>query len=221
MATINLFNLPDSKQKQLIAIAAQEAGFDTQDKDPGSEYRQTVLRSLTGKTSTSQMTRNDRVKVLQHFIQHGFKLTAKGNYKPNPTWLRKLLSLWATMHQQGFIREPGFAALERWAQKQLTEYCKAVSKPVPSKLDWMNDYSSILIECLKKYHHRALIEAVPRRFEHFVSSVLTKSAKHASDGDLTEIQLLFERVHDIHRAAYPVCQQVLDTIDGLQRRYGG
>lgn len=137
------------KLNQLIAIAANKAGLDTQDKDPMSFYRHNILHALTKKTSTSQMTVPEKMKVLEHFKQKGFKVTAAKSAKKNPPWLKKLISLWIEMHNDGFIRDPSFAALEQWAIKQVEHLNNA-----PVKLEWMKEESMHLIESLKNYQQR-------------------------------------------------------------------
>lgn len=137
------------KLNQLIAIAANKAGFDTQDKDPNSQYRHDILQNLTGKTSTSKMTVTEKIRVLEYFKKNGFKITAAKSPKKNPPWLKKLISLWIEMHSDGFIRDPSFAALEQWAIKQVEHLNNA-----PVKLDWMKEESMHLIESLKNYQQR-------------------------------------------------------------------
>lgn len=138
-----------TKLNQLIAIAANEAGFDTKDKDPKSQYRHDILFSLTKKTSTSKMTINEKIVVLEHFKSRGFKIRAKRSPKQNPPWIKKLLSLWLQMHEEGYIRNPSFKALEAWAIKE----CKNLN-PKPERLEWMQEQSRHLIEQLKQYRLR-------------------------------------------------------------------
>jgi phage gp16-like protein len=142
------------KLNQLIAIGANELGFDTKDKDPNSQYRHDILFGLTKKTSTSDMTIGEKIKVLDHLKSRGFKITSSGTKKKNPPWIRKLLSIWYEMHQDGFVRNNGYASLEAWAVAQLQHL-----NPAPAKLEWMNEHSSQLIESLKKYQTRCEVRA--------------------------------------------------------------
>lgn len=146
--------LDPKKLNQLIAIAANKSGFVTTDKDPNSPYRHDILKNLTGKTSVSDMSIVEKMKVLEHFKkQYGFKVTAKKSPNKNPPWLKKLLSLWLEMHAAGYIRNPSFKALEAWALTTLAKH-----NGVPTKLEWMNEFSKVLIEALKQYKERCEIK---------------------------------------------------------------
>jgi len=212
---MNIYQMPENKLKQLIAIAAQQAGYDTTDKDPQCEYRQLVLKHLTGKTTTSDMGKPRLIKVLQWFMDNGFKVSARGKAKTNPDWLKKLISLWKTMYTQGFIREPGFQALEQWAKSQLQHN---IEGDVPAKLDWMGKYSHLLIEGLKAYHHRVMKAVIQERYEYLMDNVFKYYKHEFTTHDCTSLQFLSELL-PLAQRNYSNCDKAFDIITRLIRLY--
>jgi phage gp16-like protein len=196
-----------NKLKQLIAIAANKAKFDTKDKSDSSEYR-TLLKELTKKTSTSQMTRVELIKVLHHFQQAGFKITAAKAKKNNAPWLSKLISLWTELHERGFIRNKQYSALEQWAKGQ---FDSAQVDP-PAKLEWMSKYNNELIEKLKKFGHRCLCSAIHQQWPAF--QALLKANMHKfNEEERDTIESVFSNVNK-SKLSY---QEALDTFDFMQR----
>ena len=183
---INIQQWPDNKLKQLIAIAAQQAGFNTHDKDPASEYR-LLLYSLANNYSTAAMSKQQLATVLQHFIDRGFQLKANRRRPANPPWLKKLLHIWFTMGQQGFIRNANFATLEAWAK---ANYPGEVTPP--HKLDWMGAASRSLIEKLKRYHLREIAASTAHRLaaqQGAASAISTNALAVLADPDANYQQL--------------------------------
>ena len=211
---MNISHMPENKLKQLIAIAANQTGYDSKDKDPNSDYRQLVLKPLTGKTSAAQMNKRQLTKVLQNFIDHGFTVKT-GPKRTNPEWLKKLISLWKTMHSQGFVREPGFKALEQWAKSQLQNKVS----DVPAKLDWMGKYSHQLIESLKAYHWRVMQAVIQQRHEYLIDEVFAQYKHQFTSDDCTSLQFLSELM-PLASNNYPNCTEAFDIIALLTERYG-
>lgn len=196
-----------NKLKQLIAIAANKAKFDTKDKSDSSEYR-TLLKELTKKTSTSQMTRVELIKVLHHFQQAGFKITAAKSKKNNAPWLSKLISLWNELHERGFIRNKQYSALEQWAIAQF----KSTHVQPPAKLEWMSEHKNDLIEKLKKFGHRCLCEAINKQWPTF-QTLLNENMHKFNRDECDEIESVFDNVTN-SKLSY---QEALDTFDLMQR----
>jgi phage gp16-like protein len=209
--------LNDRKKKQLIAIAASHAGFDTSDKDKASTYRNDVLMRLTGKTSTTQMSPNELNIVLQHFIDRGFELTAKKSSKGNPPWIRRLLSGWKTMHDQGFLKDGGYASLETWCKRQISTECINKGIEVPYKLEWMAEYSIKLIEQLKKYHHRCLAEAITPMW-HMFMDIYDANRESFSLLEVANIERIWSYVLDPN-ISYKDCLDIFISIQVLLNRY--
>lgn len=196
-----------NKLKQLIAIAANKAEFDTKDKSDSSEYR-TLLKELTKKTSTSQMTRVELIKVLHHFQQKGFKITAAKSKKNNAPWLSKLISLWTELHERGFIRNKQYSALEQWAIGQIN----TEGVEVPAKLEWMGKYNNDLIEKLKKWGHRRLVESINQQWPTF-QALLNANMHNFNQDQCDVVESVLQNVGK-SRLSY---QEALDTFDFMQR----
>ena len=211
---MNISHMPENKLKQLIAIAANQAGYDSKDKNTNSEYRQLILKPLTGKTSATQMNKRQLTKVLQNFIDHGFTVKT-GPKRTNPDWLKKLISLWKTMHAQGFVREPGFAALEQWAKSQLQN---KIDGDVPAKLDWMGKHNHYLIEGLKSFHFRVMKNVIQQRYEYLMDEVFAPYKHQFTSDDCTSLQFLSELM-SISTKNYPNCAKAFDIITLLTSRY--
>lgn len=125
-------------------------------------YRQN-LQSWAGKTSCKEMSLPQLEAVLRGLKQLGFKPVAKpGNKKAGkkplePATLKKLGQLWTQMAAQGFIKDPSYTALESWAVKQ----SKHLNYGTPiARLEWMEPIAVELIEQLKNWHRRLMVQAL-------------------------------------------------------------
>ncbi|EGH7836577.1 regulatory protein GemA [Salmonella enterica] len=134
-----------SKIIQLIHIAKGRLGIDTE------TYRQMLL-SVTGKTSTSDMSPSQLNKVLTAMKAKGFvvKPSSKARTTRQLTdfpQAKKLRALWIEMHAQGFVRDSSEEALRRWVKRETGI----------DGLQWLEaDKASTAIEKLKKWQEREL-----------------------------------------------------------------
>ncbi|EMN7477644.1 regulatory protein GemA [Salmonella enterica] len=134
-----------SKIIQLIHIAKGRLGIDTE------TYRQMLL-SVTGKTSTSDMSPSQLNKALTAMKAKGFvvKPSSKARTTRQLTdfpQAKKLRALWIEMHAQGFVRDSSEEALRRWVKRETGI----------DGLQWLEaDKASTAIEKLKKWQEREL-----------------------------------------------------------------
>ncbi|EAQ6105724.1 regulatory protein GemA [Salmonella enterica] len=134
-----------SKIIQLIHIAKGRLGIDTE------TYRQMLL-SVTGKTSTSDMSPSQLNKVLTAMKAKGF--VVKPSSKARTTrqladypQAKKLRALWLEMYAQGIVRDSSEEALRRWVKRETKV----------DGLQWLEaDKASAAIEKLKKWQEREL-----------------------------------------------------------------
>ena len=201
------------KLKQLIAIAANKAEFDTKDKSDSSEYR-TLLKKLTNKTTTSAMSKVELIKVLHHFQSRGFKISAKKSVKNNPPWLKKLISLWAELHERGFIRVESFSALEAWAVAQIAASYKG---DTPQKLEWMGKYNYDLIERLKKFGLRHLRSSIELKSQG-VSALLKENWHLCSDAEKENAHSVFKQIKNI-KLSYDGALNAFDFMLSIEQRF--
>ncbi|EAM9430134.1 regulatory protein GemA [Salmonella enterica] len=134
-----------SKIIQLIHIAKGRLGIDTE------TYRQMLL-SVTGKTSTSDMSPSQLNKVLTAMKAKGFVVKPSSKARTtrqltNFPQAKKLRALWIEMHAQGFVRDSSEEALRRWVKRETGI----------DGLQWLEaDKASTAIEKLKKWQEREL-----------------------------------------------------------------
>jgi len=135
---------PKSWYIKLIHIAKSQLQLD-------DDLYRANLKELTGKSSCSNMTIPDLVKVLEHMKKSGFKVSAKKKAKLTGAHA-KLFSLWQEMADAGFVKDRSYTALEKWAKAN----CKSTNNGVPvTKLEWFTKgmfYQAI--EQLKKWQKR-------------------------------------------------------------------
>ncbi|MFJ5507704.1 gp16 family protein [Pectobacterium jejuense] len=128
---------------KLIHIAKRDLQLDD------DTYRQ-LLITVTGKSSTRDMTVPQLDTVLGAMKKRGFKI--KAAKKANSTRLlddspqsRKIRSLWLEMADAGIIRDRSEAALARWVKRETGV----------DSLQWLNsEQASVIIEKLKQWQRR-------------------------------------------------------------------
>lgn len=135
---------PKSWYIKLIHIAKSQLQLD-------DDLYRSNLKELTGKSSCSDMTIPELVKVLEHMKKSGFKVSNKKKAKLSGAHA-KLFSLWQEMADAGFIKNRTYKALETWA----TANCKVKNNGVAvTKLEWFTpDMFYQVIEQLKKWQKR-------------------------------------------------------------------
>lgn len=154
---------PDPKKRlvQLIHIGKSSLQMD-------DEIYRANLKEWTGKTSTTQMTVSQLEKVLTGFKKLGFKPVAKataGKRAPKkafpPGELAKLGQIWTQMAAQGFVRSGSYHALEQWAVPQSKHLNDGVAI---ERLEWMSHIAFGLIEQLKNWHRRLMLQALNKPY---------------------------------------------------------
>lgn len=154
--------------KQLIHIAKAQMHMDD------AIYRKNLL-AWTGKSSTTEMSTVQMERVLDGMRGLGFKPVAKAkqNRSKKPfenEELKKLGQIWTLMAAQGLVKNAGYVALEDWAVRQSAGLNNGVAI---EKLEWMTDLTYQLIERLKRWHRRLMLEAIKRPdFKESYSDVL-------------------------------------------------
>lgn len=122
-------------------------------------YRQN-LQAWCGKASSKDMSVPELEKAMAGMKRLGFTPVAKAKSKPAKRPLRqdplkKLGQIWTQMAAQGFVKSASYNALEAWAIKQSSALNDGMSI---AKLEWMADIASELIERLKHWHRRMMLQ---------------------------------------------------------------
>lgn len=153
-----------TKLIQLVHIAKQQLNIDD------LSYRE-ILKRLTNKTSSTKCTVVELHKVLHELQKKGAKVKwfAKSTKKPtaySPATgetpvkseiTHKIRAVWITMSKHGFLRDSSEQALNAYMRKIINKNRSVLVLNVGA-LD-VNDASYIL-EILKKWHKRVMIEAL-------------------------------------------------------------
>lgn len=128
---------------KLIHIAKRDLQLDD------DTYRQ-LLITVTGKSSTRDMTVPQLDTVLNAMKKRGFKIKAAkkaSSARPldDSPQSRKIRSLWLEMADAGIIRDRSEAALVRWVKRETGI----------DSLQWLNsEQASAIIEKLKQWQRR-------------------------------------------------------------------
>ncbi len=138
---------------QLLHVARAKLAMDEH------VYRQN-LQAWCGKASSKDMSVPELEKAMAGMKRLGFKPVPKAKDKPakkplQQDQLKKLGQVWTQMAAQGFVREASYTALEAWAVKQSARLNDGNSI---AKLEWMTDIASELIEQLKRWHRRLMLQ---------------------------------------------------------------
>lgn len=122
-------------------------------------YRQN-LQAWCGKASSKDMSLPELEKALDGMKRLGFKPVAKAKNKLEKKplqqdQLKKLGQVWTQMAAQGLINNAAYTALEHWAIEQ----SRHLNNGTPiQKLEWMTDIAGLLIEQLKRWHRRLMLQ---------------------------------------------------------------
>ena len=148
------------KEISLIHIGAGKLGLD-------EETRRAMYGTVTGKSSCSDMSWQERKAVLDHLKAKGFKITTPrkaGNPRPaapsrtldTSALASKVRALWLGLHELGAVRDASEAALGA--------YCKRIAKV--DALQWASGGQlETLIETLKKWVIRVCRALAPGLME--------------------------------------------------------
>lgn len=147
---------PFRSKKQLIQLLHVARGQLNMDEHV---YRQN-LQAWCGKTSSKDMSVPELEKALAGMKRLGFKVVPKAKDKPakkplHQDPLKKLGQVWTHMAAQGFVSSGSYNALEAWAAKQSPALNDGIGI---AKLEWMSDIASELIERLKRWHRRMMLQ---------------------------------------------------------------
>lgn len=113
-------------------------------------YR-SMLESLTGKTSSKQLSIAEAERVVHHLQSCGAKLTIHAPNKPKrkkvlDPQLRKMWAIWLQMADKGYVRERNEKALVSWLKRQGFNV---------DRLEWLNSAEkSKAIDSLKAWQQR-------------------------------------------------------------------
>lgn len=151
---------PDPKKRmiQLAHIAKAQLRMD-------DDIYRANLKAWTGKSSTKDMSLPQLEKVHDGFKSLGFKPVTASKKLPGKKplqddVLRKLGQIWTQMAAQGFIHNSSYTALEAWAVKQSTHLNSGVAI---ERLEWMTEIASSLVEQLKRWHRRLMLEQLGQK----------------------------------------------------------
>jgi phage gp16-like protein len=130
---------------QVIHVAKGQLGMDD------DTYRN-MLKQLTQKDSTKQLTVPQLNRVIAHLQGLGFKIQSKANPKQvaaKDPQSQKIRALWRELHEIGQVNDPSEAALSKYV-KRITSI---------ESLAWLNtEQASQVIETLKKWLSRVETE---------------------------------------------------------------
>lgn len=134
----------------------------------GDDVYRLLLKSATGKMSTTAMSVPELEKALEAMKVKGFKVRHKTRPHPNPSpkgrgatsravdqaaQSRKIRALWLGLHRAGIVRYPNESALAAYV-KRMTGV---------EALQWLDEHqASRVIEQLKKWGFRAARQAEDR-----------------------------------------------------------
>jgi phage gp16-like protein len=103
----------DARRSDLAAIhcARRDLALDE------TAYR-ALLERVTGKTSAGELSAGERKEVLAELGRLGWSRKpgrrAGRAALPDSPQARKIRALWLTLHQEGVVRNPSEASLDRW-----------------------------------------------------------------------------------------------------------
>ena len=113
---VRLATITSADRRRLVAgihACATKLGMDTADKSPGSEYR-SMLKSVGGKTSTTDMDEAALKRVQRHLLQ---TLNPDKQARPPDGWhADKMRRLWSQLGQLGALHEPDEAGMNRFIE---------------------------------------------------------------------------------------------------------
>jgi Mu-like prophage fluMu protein gp16 len=150
--------LTKTKLIQLIHIAKNKLNMDE------VSYRQ-LLNRLTNKTSTTQMTAVELLKVYDEMKDKGFKVRSKKGLSPTSQTAvvksnitHKIRAIWIQMHKAGIVKDGSERALNRFMHNTLFK----AKNNQPNQLIKLNVQSlddaeaAKLLEILKKWQSRGI-----------------------------------------------------------------
>ncbi|WP_417345740.1 gp16 family protein [Ferrimonas sp.] len=151
---------------RLIHVAKRELAMDEHD------YRANLMQA-TGKSSCSQMTLPELEQALEVFKGLGFKprsrsskgqgkrLSPKTGHSRSPQ-VDKVRALWIAMAKHGVVQDGSETALDAYVRR-ITERGNG---PKVDHVGWLRHHQAMqILEMLKSWHRRVLIERIQQRGE--------------------------------------------------------
>jgi len=143
---------------KLIHVARRKLTLDD------DTYRVMLSEIVPGKTSCRDMTAPELEKVLKAMQARGFKRVsspAKTGIKPAPVVADKIRVIWQIMHEQGFTDDASPAALDAFVMRSTKQKNGGMGV---ARLGWLRgDHASKVLESLKRWHVRCMLEKLPNR----------------------------------------------------------
>lgn len=146
-----------SKLLRLIHIARRDLQLDDE------TYRATLGLTAGGETSCRDMNVSELLRVLEAFKKKGFNVRSKPalrGVKPASP-VAKILSIWQTMHRQGFVQSGDEVALNAWIRRTTAKENGGLGV---AQLAWLNQDSALavkVLESLKRWHRRSMLAKLP------------------------------------------------------------
>lgn len=124
-------------------------------------YR-SLLKQVTGKTSTLKMSLWELKKVLEAMKSKGFKYKKTSTRRQSPpsrgATVDKLRAIWITMHQHGFIKDGSEAALDAYVRRQTKSENNGQGIAAAAWLQ--GELCDKVLESLKQWHRREMATAL-------------------------------------------------------------
>lgn len=109
------------------------------------DYR-ALLRRVTGKESSAELSDTQRRAVIAELKRRGFKTKGTGRRKSDKPYVRKVFALWGELKREGVWREDGVKSLRAFVKKM-------ASVDDPEFMDYAE--ATKVIEAMKKMKERA------------------------------------------------------------------
>lgn len=135
------------------------------------EDYQALLMGATGKESCKEMTIKQLEAAYQALRNVGFKKTGKRTLTsvtpkerrpaPRVSVGEKIIAVWVTMGKHGFINDTSRHALDAYIAKMTKGENGGIGV---ASLAWLDDkLAAKVLECLKRWHMRVIINEIKRR----------------------------------------------------------
>lgn len=137
--------------QQKIHVGCRELGMD-------ADARKLMQQNITGKASMRDMNEGDLKLVLNHLKEAGFKTRSKskGHKKSDRADLRLIHVLWKKLGEEGVVRDPSRAGLNKFIRARFEKSWSVV----PLDVDQMREWHQIdsVIQALKSWGQRTDID---------------------------------------------------------------
>lgn len=129
-----------------IQVGCKQLGIDAED-------RRAMQLHLVGKASLSDMSDDERARVLEALKEKGFKPHSKGRFKPAPRRdLRLVHVMWTALGNAGVLTQPGRVGLNAFIRSRFEKSWGSVPRDVDDLRD--HDRIATVIDALKAWIER-------------------------------------------------------------------